>query len=46
MAITIPFLGWFIDGGDIIAIGKAIFGDNDPASGIADSIQNNIDYDN
>jgi hypothetical protein len=44
MAITIPFLGWFIDGGDIIAIGKAIFGDNDPASGIADSIQNEIDY--
>lgn len=44
MAITIPFLGWFIDGGDIIAIGKAIFGDNDPASGVADSIQNEIDY--
>ena len=44
MAITIPFLGWFIDGGDIIAIGKMIFGDNDPASGIADSIQNEIDY--
>ena len=44
LAITIPFLGWFIDGGDIIAIGKAIFGDNDPASGIADSIQNEIDY--
>lgn len=44
MAISIPFLGWFIDGGDIIAIGKVIFGDNDPASGIADSIQNNIDY--
>ena len=44
MAISIPFLGWFIDGGDIIAIGKVIFGDNDPASGVADSIQNNIDY--
>lgn len=44
LAITIPFLGWFIDGGDIIAIGKAIFGDNDPASGVADSIQNEIDY--
>ena len=44
LAITIPFLGWFIDGGDIIAIGKMIFGDNDPASGIADSIQNEIDY--
>jgi hypothetical protein len=44
MAITIPFLGWFIDGGDIIAIGKVIFGDNDPASGIADSIQNEINY--
>lgn len=44
LAITIPFLGWFIDGGDIIAIGKAIFGDNDPASSVADSIQNEIDY--
>ena len=44
LAITIPFLGWFIDGGDIIAIGKMIFGDNDPVSGIADSIQNEIDY--
>ena len=44
LAITIPFLGWFIDGGDIIAIGKVIFGDNDPASGVADSIQNEIDY--
>ena len=44
LAITIPFLGWFIDGGDIIAIGKIIFGDNDPASSVADSIQNEIDY--
>ena len=44
LAITIPFLGWFIDGGDIIAIGKMIFGDNDPASSVADSVQNEIDY--
>ena len=44
LAISIPFLGWFIDGGDIIAIGKLIFGDDDPISGVADSIQNNIDY--
>ena len=44
LAITIPFLGWFIDGGDIIAIGKMIFGDADPISGIADSVQNEIDY--